>query len=315
MSTTAHAHPNIALIKYWGKAEDVGNIPATPSLSLTISKLETETSVCQSKRKDQFLFDDQEINDIKLATFLYELRQKYSIPPIKMRTKNNFPRNAGLASSSSGIAALVTAINSEFELGIDTKELTKLARMGSGSAARSIYGGIVKLQGPSWEAEAFMEPNDWPLEIVIAITDYRNKKIPSSEGMKRSRASSPYYQQWLKSTKEDYEMALECFQERNFEKLILIAEANCLKMHSVMLTTTPSLLYWNSATIACIHQVRALREQGIPVFFTIDAGPQVKAICLPKTGHQVRKALIKVPGVLEVVSTTLGKDAWTETPR
>ena len=313
MSTIAHAHPNIALIKYWGKESIERNIPSSPSISLTINQLTTRTSVRPVNDGDRFLFGNEQVKDEKITRFLEFLRHTYAIPPIEILTENNFPTGAGLASSASGFAALVTALNEEFKLGLAQSEQSVLARMGSGSAARSIFGGIVSLEGPTWAAQVLLKQNDWPLDIVVAITDDNIKDVSSSVGMTMSKESSPYYDDWVKSSETDFKNARKYILQRNFDRLIEVAESNCLKMHAVMLSTLPSLFYWNPATVACIKQIRDLREQGIPVFFTIDAGAQVKAICLPGTGENVAHILSQVPGVLRTISATVGEDAWIET--
>ena len=98
-------------------------------------------------------------------------------------------------------------------------------------------------------------------------------------------------------------------RHRDFPALAAIAEHNCLKMHAVMLTTRPPLLYWTPATLACLHKIQALRQDGVPVFFTVDAGPQVKAICLPGAADDVAVALGNLPGVLQILRSPLGEGA------
>ena len=166
-STTALAHPNIALIKYWGKSNSDLNLPSTPSLSVTLSKLTTKTTV-STNETDVLYINGQSVQDEKISKFLNSLRQIHTIKNIRIETENNFPTSAGLASSASGFAALTTALNSHFSLGFSKQEISAIARTGSASAARSIYGGFVGLQGPDWEAEPIFKPDYWPLRIVIA---------------------------------------------------------------------------------------------------------------------------------------------------
>lgn len=310
---TACAHPNIALIKYWGKAPGPGNVPASPSLSITLAGLTTTTEVILAA-EDAFHLDGVRVDDAKVTTWLASLRERYPVPPLEIRSSNDFPTAAGLASSASGFAALITAIDGLCRLGLTPAARSSLAREASGSAARSVFGGLVALEGPAWQARQLLAPNAWPMEVVIAITETTRKTTSSSAGMRRSAATSPYYPAWVESTHADYAAALGVIAQRDFEALAELAEHSCLKMHGLMLATRPGLLYWNAATLACLHAVRDLRAGGIPVFFTVDAGPQVKAICLPGSAAAVHRMLEAVPGVRQVVTTGLGEGACISEP-
>ncbi len=309
MGTTARAHPNIALIKYWGKAPGQENIPATPSLSITLDSLVTETHVATGPSRDELYFDDEPVADRKVLDWLEVLRQRYDIPPLEIRTANNFPTAAGLASSASGFAALAVALDAQCGLQLDAATLSDLARRASGSAARSIFGGYVAVQGPRWVAQPVLSPEAWPLKTVIAVTTTARKSVSSSEGMAISAATSPYYPGWVESTRADFTDALAAVRTRDFQALAELAEFSCLKMHGLMLGSRPGLLYWKAATVSCLHAVRALRQDGVDVFFTVDAGPQIKAICKPSAESDVRAALAAVPGVEQIVVTGLGSGA------
>lgn len=308
MTTTAIAHPNIALVKYWGKQDKPGNFPATPNLSITLSELTTQTSVSDNEQ-DEFWLNDQLISDTKVEKFLQQLRAEHDVPGLKIESSNNFPTGAGLASSASGFAALITAINQHAKLGLNAESLSQWARLGSASAARSIFGGVVALMPPVWRAESIFSTSHWPLETVVAITSDAKKTIGSTQGMQRSRDTSVFYRQWVSTSSDDFAVAYEAINDRNFNSLAVIAELSCLKMHSVMLTSIPTLSYWNPATIACMDTVRSLRADGVDVFFTIDAGPQVKAICLPESTTAVEHALQATPGVQRTVRCGMGAGA------
>lgn len=312
MRAVAHAHPNIALIKYWGKAAGTGNVPAVPSLSVTLDTLTTTTTVCESD-VDRIRLNGRDVVDAKISGCLHDLRQRYGIPPVAVTTDNDFPTAAGLASSASGFAALVTAIDGAFGLNLDAETRSVRAREASASAARSMYGGFVTLDGPDWQARALLDAAAWPMKVVIAITDAAAKAVPSSAGMRES-AQSPYFRGWVTSARDDFSAAVDAVGARDFTALALLAEQSCLKMHGLMLATGPGLLYWNAATVACLHRIRALREDGVDVFFTVDAGPQVKAVCLPDHERAVADALRRVPGVAQVLVTGLGPGAWLERP-
>jgi diphosphomevalonate decarboxylase len=309
MSTIACAHPNIALIKYWGKRDGPGNYPATPSLSITLDSLATTTEVDHGKGADKVFFDDVEVSDPKVHACLTHLRDTYQIPFLDVHTSNNFPTAAGLASSASGFAALIAAVNAHCGLGLDLASQSDQARRASGSAARSVFGGFVALQGPRWVARPLLEAQAWPLTTVIAVTTSEPKAVGSSAGMGLSKATSPYYPAWVESTATDFESAAALVEARDFQGLAEISEFSCLKMHGLMLSSNPGLLYWNPATIACLHAIRELRKQGVAVFFTVDAGPQVKAVCLPEAAASVQTALQDISGVERILTTGLGQGA------
>lgn len=312
MTVVACAHPNIALIKYWGKAAQSGNVPATPSLSITLDTLTTRTEVTVGT-SDEVQLDGRPVQDAKIAACLADLRRRYAIPPLRIASANDFPTAAGLASSASGFAALVTAIDRLCELGMTAEERSEWARRASASAARSVFGGFVALTAPDWRARPLVTADAWPLAVVIAITDLGSKAVSSSEGMRRSAATSPYFPAWVDSTADDFEAALALLAARDFDGLAELAEHSCLKMHGLMLATRPGLVYWNAATVGCLHRVRALRQSGVPVFCTMDAGPQVKAICLPDQADEVARELVAIPGVDRIITTGLGGGAWIET--
>ena len=308
MSVTAIAHPNIALIKYWGKQALPGNVPATPSVSITLDSLTSTTTVTASKA-DQITLNGQQAEDAKISACLSMLREDFEIPPVAISSENNFPTAAGLASSASGFAALITALDAFGNLSLSTEQRTVYARKASGSAARSIFGGYASLSGPDWIGKRVLARDKWPLKVVIAITDENRKSVSSSLGMKTSEQTSPYYDAWVRSTADDYEAALAAIEQRDFERLAELSESSCLKMHGVMQSSQPAMIYWRPATLSCIHAVRELRGNGTPVFFTIDAGPQVKAVCLPEVGNQVADALAAIPGVLATHTVGLGEGA------
>jgi len=323
LSASAAAHPNIALIKYWGKASDAYyNEPAVSSLSITLDTLLTETRVSfdPALSVDELYLNGQR-NDKKLVRVSENLDKLRALAGVNTRCRvdstNNFPTGAGLASSASGFAALVAAGNHALNLGLSEQKQSMLARAMSGSAARSIYGGFVKIAltdaGEHTEAfgRAFAEPilpaEHWPLEVCVAVIAEQEKDIGSTEGMERSRITSPYYEQWLAGNNTDVERAEVLVRNRDFDALADLSEHSCLKMHALAMASQPGLLYWHGATVDAMHCVRSLRKQGVPVFFTIDAGPQLKAICAPGYGEQVNAALADIPGVQRVIRCGLGQ--------
>ena len=310
---TAVAHPNVALIKYWGKRDVALNLPAVDSLSITLGALQTTTRICFDPGLDADILllngQAQPAEQPRLVACLNALRDLAGIRAFaQVESTNDFPTGAGLASSASGYAALVFA--GAAALGLDTADprLADIARIGSGSAPRSLHGGFVSLRyaDGSTRCEQLRSEHDWPLSVVVAVTTEAGKPVTSRDGMSTSRDTSPYYSAWIDSHPADMQAGLECVAQGDFQRLAELAEHNCLKMHAVMMTTRPSLLYWSPVTLACMQAIVELRANGVPVFFTIDAGPQVKAVCLPQAAGQVAERLAAVPGVLRLIPGGLG---------
>ena len=303
----ARAHPNIALAKYWGKRDVDQNIPATSSVALTLGALHTTTEVVVAQ--DDQLDLGEDVSDASRVTrWLEQLRGEFDIPKLHVHSRSNFPSSTGLASSASGFAALITAIDSACDLDLSITEQCEWARRGSASAARSIHGGFVAMsvtdQNPKvWQV---MTENDWSLCVVIAITSSAPKLVSSSQGMNRSRETSPYYEAWLKQSELNFTDALEAIHQKDFEALGQVAESSCRQMHALMLSSEPALRYWNEVTLSCISCVESLQQKDLPVFYTIDAGAQVKAVCLLKDREEVQSALLAVPGVNQLMASTIG---------
>ncbi|MGH8212811.1 MAG: diphosphomevalonate decarboxylase [Rhodanobacteraceae bacterium] len=308
MIGTALAHPNIALIKYWGKREPGSNVPATGSLSITLDALTTRTRVefDSTLARDELLLDGEPDAAAltRVSSCLDALRDLASDHRrARVETNNDFPTAAGLASSASGFAALVVAAAAALDLELDRRTLSKLARRASGSAARSLHGGFVVLHAGRDDdddpaAQPLLDANEWPLSVVIAVTARAPKKTGSRAGMQSSRHTSPFYPSWVAAADQDLAVAQAAVLARDFAQLAEISEHNCLKMHAVMYSSRPPLIYWNGATVECMRRLRELRErEGAQVFFTIDAGPQVKAICIPQDAPRVAAVLREVTGV------------------
>jgi diphosphomevalonate decarboxylase len=319
MQATAVAHPNIALIKYWGKRDFERNIPAVGSLSITLDGLTTTTSVFFDTElgEDEFLLGGRAASEMagRVTRCLDLVRERVGVRTrARVESNKDFPTAAGLASSASGFVALVTAADAALGADIPQVELADMARRASGSAARSIFGGFVELRltpdGPRpTETRQILEPSAWPLRVAVAVTETGPKEIGSTEGMVRTERTSPYYEGWVNSSEDDLAEARGAIARRDFEALADVSESSCLKMHAVMLSARPGLVYWNGATVECIRRVRELRANGVPVFFTIDAGPQVKAVCAPEAFDRVAAELAEAEGVQQVLASGLGEGA------
>lgn len=306
---TVSAAANIALIKYWGKQERDGNQPATASLSIGLEDLRTTTTLEFSKTgQHQVEFEGDAQAQERIVQFLKNVCKQYEIPGhFHVISENNFPTGTGLASSASGFAALALGMNELVNLNLSRQSTSQLARKGSGSAARSVYGGFVEVI-PADDAMAVrvMSAENWPLSVIVGITNSAPKSIGSTEAMKRTAVSSPYYPAWLKTHVADMNEAKLAIADKDFEKLADISEHNSLKMHGTIMTSRPPVLYWLPATLAVMHEVQQLRRTGTPAFFTIDAGAQVKVICPPEYSDVVNSRLRTIPGVEKTIKTRVG---------
>lgn len=319
MHASAKAQPNIALIKYWGKRDTARNLPAVGSISITLADLSTEIDIHLDADVD---CDVLTVNGIADEAMLPRIRRCLDTVAGDDRnaatidSRSNFPVAAGLASSASAFAAAVVAAAAAAGLELTTAELARLAGQASGSAARSLYGGFVELENDDdgIVVTSLLPADAWPLKVVIAITASGPKPLGSGEAMEISRKTSPFYRCWVDEQAQDLDIARNAIENRDFAALAEIAEHNCLKMHSVMWTSRPAVVYWNAATLECMRTVRDLREQGVGTFFTVDAGPQVKAICLAKDEAHVRDALQSVPGVVSIMTSGLGPGARLTRP-
>lgn len=317
MQAAAIAHPNIALIKYWGKRDSSANLPAVGSLSITLDAMTSRTRVVfdAARTQDSVILNGREDPQTarKVSHCLDLLRRRAGVRCAAMVTSDNdFPTGAGLASSASGFAALLTAAAAALQLDLAPPELGDIARIGSGSAPRSLFGGFALLRNRpdgGVSCEQWLAETEWPLAVIIAVTAAGPKEVSSRDGMERSRLTSPYYAAWVVTHDADLLAGMDQVRRHDFAALADLAEHNCLKMHAVIMTTRPPLIYWNPATLACMHTVQSLRRKGTPVFFTVDAGPQVKAVCTPESAAVVKAALAGVPGVLRVIESRLGAGA------
>ncbi len=322
MSTArARALANLALVKYFGKRDLALNLPAAGSLSLTLEPLATTTEIEFSSR---FKKDEISLNGVpangpfaeRVSRFLDIVRSIASSKEhARVVTENAFPTAAGLASSASGFAALAVAATRALDLTLTSDELSTLARRGSGSAARSIPGGIAVWQagelpdGTDSFARSIAEPEAWDLRVVVGVTDPGPKAIGSTHAMEKTRLTSPYYDQWISSARADLEDAIRAVHKRDFPLLGEITERSALAMHAAALAARPGIVFWNGATVDAFHCIRNLRNDGTEVYFTCDAGPQPKALCTADAEDTVVAALDKLAGITKIILCRLGAGA------
>lgn len=318
MKGSAVARANIAFIKYWGNLNDDLRLAMNGSISMTLDMLRTVTTVELSPAlaEDEIEVDGVEPFPGAKARIVAHLDRLRTLAgkPLKARVAsvNDFPTGVGLASSASGFAALTLAAAAAFEMGLEDRELSALARLGSGSATRSIWGGYVEWVAGTEHEESFASqiapPEHWEICDCIALVSTETKEVASSEGHKLAK-SSPLYSARLSQVKEDLDRVREAILSRDFESLGSVAEREALSLHAIMMTSQPSLLYWTPATVRVIKEVRNWREEGHSVYFTIDAGPNLHLLTLPSGVEEIERALGKVEGVKQVIVCRPGQGA------
>jgi diphosphomevalonate decarboxylase len=315
----AIAHPNIALVKYWGKRDTALNLPAVPSLSMTLARWHTRTRVLWGVEVDRCTFNGAPA-DAETAAKVFKLLSILDAdrPPVEVETANTFPSGAGLASSSSGFAALALAATAAAGRPLTPAALSVLARRGSGSACRSLYGGFVawrmgeRADGLDSHAEPIAPADHWDVRMVVATVSAARKPTGSTVGMERTRATSPYWDAWVSGSPALVTQAEAAIRDRDLPTLGAIVEASSFRMHATMHTTEPPILYWLPGSVAALQVVRELRAAGVGAWATMDAGPNVKVLCAAADAERVAAALR--PVVAEVTILEPGPAASLASP-
>ncbi len=298
MKATARAHANIALVKYWGKRDEARLLPEAASLSVALDRLRTTTTVTLGDfPADSVTLDSREADPTRARALLDAAGIRARA---RIESRNDFPTAAGLASSASGFAALAVAACAAAGLRKTQEELSALARLGSGSAARSVPGGWAVWENES--ARQVFPPAHWDLRFCVAVCARGPKQVGSRDGMRASRETSPYHAAFIEQCRRDLPAALHLLAARDLPGLGALAERNALRMHADALAADPPLLYWEPATIACLQALRELRASGVGAWPTIDAGPHVVAICAAEHAEAVAGRLRSVFGVVEVMT-------------
>ncbi|MFS9144819.1 diphosphomevalonate decarboxylase [Streptococcus infantis] len=282
---TVRSYANIAIIKYWGKKAEKEMVPATSSISLTLENMFTETTLSPlpaDATADVFYINGQlqnEAEHIKMRKIIDRYRPE-GAGFVRIDTKNNMPTAAGLSSSSSGLSALVKACNAYFQLGLARKELALEAKFASGSSSRSFYGPIAAWDKDS--GEIYPVETDLKLAMIMLVLEDQKKPISSRDGMKLCVETSTTFEDWIRQSEQDYKDMLVYLKENDFEKVGVLTEKNALAMHATTKTANPPFSYLTDASYEAMDFVRQLREQGESCYFTMDAGPNVKVLCLEK---------------------------------
>jgi diphosphomevalonate decarboxylase len=318
-TATAIACPNIAFIKYWGNRNDQLRIPSNGSISMNLDGLYTRTRVTflSDLPQDELLLDDQKLTGLPLTRVSEHLNHIRTLAGIKTKARvessNNFPMGTGIASSASAFAALTLAAIKAIGLDLNESELSRLARKGSGSACRSIPGGFVEwLAGENDQesyAYSFATPEYWDLVDCIAIISQNPKSVSSQDGQKISY-TSPLQSARIEDASRRLDLCRNAILNRDFEALADVIELDSNMMHAVIMTSNPSLLYWQPATLAIIQSVKKWRRDGIPVSYTIDAGPNVHVICPSNIAEKIAILISQIPRVIRVIKAHPGSPAY-----
>ncbi len=293
---TVTSYANIAIIKYWGKENQAKMIPSTSSISLTLENMFTTTSVsflADTATSDQFYINGILQNDeehTKISAIIDQFRQPGQAF-VKMETQNNMPTAAGLSSSSSGLSALVKACDQLFDTQLDQKALAQKAKFASGSSSRSFFGPVA-----AWDKDSgaiYKVETDLKMAMIMLVLNAAKKPISSREGMKLCRDTSTTFDQWVEQSAIDYQHMLTYLKTNNFEKVGQLTEANALAMHATTKTANPPFSYLTKESYQAMEAVKELRQEGFACYFTMDAGPNVKVLCLEKDLAQLAERLGK----------------------
>lgn len=313
---TAVAHPNIALVKYWGKRDDDLILPLADSLSMTLDIFPTTTTVrlTPHRRHDTVLIDGGPATGEALdrvTAFLTLVRTLTGrTEPATVETRNTVPVGAGLASSAAGFAALALAAATAYEAGLCPTGLSRLARRGSGSACRSVFGGFVWWHAahptdPNPDQTSYAEPlRHVPLDValIVVLLHTGTKATSSRDAMSRTVRTSPLFGDWIAATRDDVPAMRAALQEGDLPRVGAIAERNALGMHATMESTTPPVVYRTTASHRLLDQVRAMRDRGERTWATMDAGPNVKVLCPAADAVRLAEELTAVSGCPTVVA-------------
>ncbi|MEA3345662.1 MAG: diphosphomevalonate decarboxylase [Chloroflexota bacterium] len=316
---TAVACSNIAFVKYWGKRDEALRLPLNSSLSMALSRATTTTTVAfdPNLAEDEISIDGQVAPGPAQLRVIRHLDRIRRMARLKQRarvaSRNSFPRDAGLASSASGFSALTLAATSAAGLKLSAEELSRLARLGSGSAARSIPSGFDEWHAGRDHESSFAEqiapPQHWPeLRDIVAVLERAPKTVGSTEGMALAR-TSPHLAKRLALVPERLERARQAILDRDLAALGEVSEEEAVELHLIAMSSHPPIFYWQPATLALIHRVLAWRSEGLKVYFTIDAGPNVHLLCEKKDAKPIIAALEEMVEVKQIIVNMPGPAA------
>lgn len=315
---TAVSCSNIAFIKYWGNIDQKLRIAANPSLSMNLADLTITAGV---QFDPNFLADTLSINGESVTGAAAQrvfaqmdiIRAKADISHrAHITTESTFPAGAGIASSAAAFSALAVAGAKAAELSLNEAELSALARRGSGSASRSVPAGFVEWGAGGSDESSFavsIAPADyWDLVDVVAIVSAAHKSVGSTGGHALADTSVLQAAR-VAGADERFAAAKAAVLAKDLAALGTVIEEDAVMMHGVMMTSRPPLFYWTPATLEIIYAVRQWRTDGLPVYFTIDAGPNVHLICESSHADEVESLAQALPGVQKTLRSGVGGPA------
>ncbi|HEX9027981.1 MAG TPA: diphosphomevalonate decarboxylase [Anaerolineales bacterium] len=317
LSAAAEACANIAFIKYWGNRDASLRLPQSGSISMNLAGLTSTTRVAfrESQTADTLELNGKAVIGPGLARVSGLLNLVREAAHISLcadvASTNNFPTGAGMASSASAFAALALAASRAAGLELTERDLSRLARRGSGSACRSIPDGFAEWLPGSGDADSYAvsiaPAGHWDLVDLIAVVDTSHKPTGSSEGHALAD-TSPLQGARVADAPRRLQICREAVLKRDFDQLAQVAELDSNLMHAVMMTSQPALLYWQPGTLAVMQAVTALRKKGLPACYTIDAGANVHVIAERGAAEAVKAGLIQT-GASQVIQSKPGGPA------
>ena len=293
------AAPSLALVKYWGKSDARRNLPATSSLAVTVTGLHTAARLWEAAGPDRLTVDGAEVPAARHGPFFDAARTTLGVTTrYLVEAHNNFPGAAGLASSASLFAALAVGCAALAGMAPARAGLSALARIGSASAARAVWGGFSALEAGAEAAVGAFPADHWPeLRLLVAVTSRRSKPLPSRTAMMHVAATSPYYDPWVATAEATFQAALEAVRARDLERLGPLMRVSYLRMFGTMFAADPPINYLRPQSLRVLEVLADLRAAGVGAWETMDAGPQVKVACLAVDVDRIRAALLTDAGL------------------
>ena len=292
------SYANIAIIKYWGKKDPIKMIPATSSISLTLENLFTETEISFITREEaiektgqasDLLYINGELQNeeqIKKIAKVVNLFRDDRSQLVKIDTTNNMPTEAGLSSSSSGLSAAIKACNKLFDKNLSREELAQISKFASGSSSRSFFGPVGMWDKDTGEVSEVK--TDLKLAMIVLVLNEEKKIISSRKGMALCMETSTSFDEWIRQSEIDFENMKKYLSEGDFSKVGELTEENALRMHETTKNANPPFTYLTEKSFEAMEYVRELRKQGERCYFTMDAGPNVKVLCLEEDFERLK---------------------------
>jgi diphosphomevalonate decarboxylase len=308
------ASSDVALVKYWGKKDEELRLPENGSVSMILQGLDTVTTIAfeQELIRDSVTIngESEEGEEQRVVKHLDRIRDMaHAHMFAKVVSENSFPRGTGLSSSGSGFAALTYAATSALGLGLTEREMSILARQGSGTACRCVCGGFVEWKdGDTSEtsyAESLFGADHWDIVDLVAVVDDGKKLVSSTQGHALAQTSL-FYQTRQEHMQDKVREVKEALRRKDFTALGELVEAEALEFHSILLTSQPPMIAWYPGTVEVMLAVQAMRREGIEAYFTINTGFNVHVLTLPDTLDQVRKRLEQLSLVKKTLTAQIG---------